>query len=367
MSIESGSKNTFNNIDNIPITDLSQDITGGTNINITSPIVINTVDSPSFTDLTLTGNFTMPASTATVGVIKSDSNNFIHNFGVGNNFFSGVDAGNLTNTTANCTGVGFNALNAVTSGGNNAAFGSNALSSNTSGNQNTAIGDLAMFVCITGAQNTAVGEFSLRNNLGSFNTAVGRGCMSQVTSGGGNTAMGSQAGDAVNTGSNMTLIGRDANPTVGSFTNCMALGFNASVNSSNKVRIGDNFTTVIEGQVDWTFTSDENMKENFVHVDGQEMLEKLSELPLTSWNYKGHDKSLWRHYGPTAQSWYKLFGTDDIGHFNGSVNTSICGGDISGVLLSCVKELNGKLSKLEKRCKIQNYKIIRLRELVDSK
>ena len=43
MSIESGSKNTFNNIDNIPITDLSQDITGGTNITTSgqAPIVIN--------------------------------------------------------------------------------------------------------------------------------------------------------------------------------------------------------------------------------------------------------------------------------------------------------------------------------------
>src|SRR5205807_9611153 len=47
--------------------------------------------------LEITGNFRLPASTASAGVIKSGANRFIHNFGA-NNFFAGANAGNLNPT-----------------------------------------------------------------------------------------------------------------------------------------------------------------------------------------------------------------------------------------------------------------------------
>ncbi|MCJ7458489.1 MAG: hypothetical protein MUP17_05820, partial [candidate division Zixibacteria bacterium] len=81
--------------------------------------------------LELTGNFRLPPSTASVGVIKSGADRFIHNFGT-DNFFAGVNAGNFTLSGAGGnTGVGRDALQALTTGYYNTAMGLNALDSNT--------------------------------------------------------------------------------------------------------------------------------------------------------------------------------------------------------------------------------------------
>jgi len=78
------------------------------------------------------------------------------------------------------------------------------------------------------------------------------------------------------------------------------------VSASNKIRLGNPSVTVIEGQVDFTFTSDMTKKENFQPVDGEEVLRKLSTLNLTSWNYIGHDPKQFRHYGPMGQEFFRL-------------------------------------------------------------
>ena len=36
-------------------------------------------------------------------------------------------------------------------------------------------------------------------------------------------------------------------------------------------------------------------------------------MTLESWNYKGHDPSQFRHYGPTAQEFFAAFGDDGFG------------------------------------------------------
>ena len=183
-------------------------------------------------------NLNLPTSTASVGIIRSNGGRYIHNFGATSNFFAGVDAGNLTMTGSQNTGIGFNALAANTSGNTNVAVGNNALSLNTSGGINTAIGDLAMAANTTGAQCTAVGEFALRNNTvvsASFNTAVGRGALSQTTTGGSNTALGSQAGDLNTIGTGITCIGKDADVSGNNLTNATSLGLTAVVNASTSV------------------------------------------------------------------------------------------------------------------------------------
>src|SRR5262245_42409383 len=83
--------------------------------------------------------------------------------------------------------------------------------------------------------------------------------------------------------------------------------------ANNKIRLGNNAVTVIEGQVAFTFPSEKTQKENFQPVDGEEVLGKISGLELSSWNFIGHDPKEFRHYGPMAQDFYAAFGHDGVG------------------------------------------------------
>jgi hypothetical protein len=56
----------------------------------------------------------------------------------------------------------------------------------------------------------------------------------------------------------------------GNLNNATAIGYDARVNASNKIRLGNTQVTVIEGQVQFTASSDRTKKENFKPVDGEE-------------------------------------------------------------------------------------------------
>jgi hypothetical protein len=95
----------------------------------------------------------------------------------------------------------------------------------------------------------------------------------------------------------------------------------------------------------WTNASDRNLKENFKAVDGEELLSRVSELPITEWNYKGDADN--RHIGPTAQDFKSTFGV-------GSDGKSISTIDPSGVALAAIQqlireneELRARVAKLE--------------------
>ena len=120
-------------------------------------------------------------------------------------------------------------------------------------------------------------------------------------------------------------------------TNATAIGANAVVNASNKVRIGNSSVTVIEGQVAYTFSSDRNKKESFQPVDGEEVLRKIRQFNLTSWNYIGQDAKTLRHYGPMAQDFYEAFGHDAIGTVG--TPTTINSGDMAGIMIIAIKAL----------------------------
>jgi hypothetical protein len=81
----------------------------------------------------------------------------------------------------------------------------------------------------------------------------------------------------------------------------------------------------------WTDASDRNLKENFAPVDGKEVLARLAELPITTWNYRAEDPTI-RHMGPSAQDFYAAFalGQDD---------THIASLDTSGVALAAIQGL----------------------------
>jgi len=226
----------------------------------------------------------------------------------------------------------------------------NALTSNTDGDFNTAVGSLALSSNTEGFDNAAVGADALRENTtGELNTAVGSQALLDNTTGSQNTALGEAALGSNTTGSGNTALGFGADVNLGPFgfpiDNATAIGARARVDASNKIRLGDTNVTVIEGQVSFTASSDANLKENFLAVDGEEVLEKIREFNLQSWNFKGHDPSQFRHYGPTAQEFYAAFGKDDIGAIG--TDTTINSGDMDGILMTAIQALEERTADLE--------------------
>ena len=161
--------------------------------------------------LEITGNFRLPATTATTGIIYSGGNPFIHNYGSWNTFV-GEDAGNFS-----MTGYG-----------------------------NTAVGEYAFDENTTGAWNTAVGYDALdRNESGHYNTAVGSNALDYNTASD-NTAVGHSALDTNVTGWRNTALGSESDVSTANLFNATAIGYAAIVDASNKVRIGNTFVTAVE-------------------------------------------------------------------------------------------------------------------------
>lgn len=88
------------------------------------------------------------------------------------NYFVG-NSGNLSATGTDNSGIGNNALQALTSGLNNYAGSTQALYNLQSGSANTILGFDAGFNLVSGNNNTSVGYFSLFNTTGSGNVAYG--------------------------------------------------------------------------------------------------------------------------------------------------------------------------------------------------
>jgi len=226
--------------------------TFGTSISIGSNDSFSTSIRTSGTDrltISATGgvsvltNLDLPNTTTSVGLITKAANRFIHNFGT-NNTFMGVNAGNLTLTTAtNNIGIGISALSSLTTGSNNVAVGNNVLTANTTGSNNTALGYQALLNNASGS-NTAVGSNALNaNTIGYNNVGVGFNSLTVTSTGINNTAVGVealknnttdnlvavgfQALALNNTGTNNTAVGTQALAANTSGTNNTAVGFNA--------------------------------------------------------------------------------------------------------------------------------------------
>jgi hypothetical protein len=91
----------------------------------------------------------------------------------------------------------------------------------------------------------------------------------------------------------------------------------------------------------WSNASDAALKENFTEIDPIEILDKISRLPVTQWNYK-NDGSGIKHIGPTAQDFYRIFGIGE-----GERTTSTI--DPAGVALAAIKALGEKTAELERK------------------
>jgi trimeric autotransporter adhesin len=297
-------------------------------------------------------------------------------------------------------GVGYGTLYRNTAGSNNVAIGAYALHDNTTGDYNAAFGDSAMFNNTTGYQNSAFGYDALQSNkTGFYNAAFGRTALYNNTNGDRNAAFGVDALRENVSGFQNTACGNSAlkenlvgdynsalgyfsGPDVGltSLNNTTAIGYNAKVSTSNTMAFGDaavdrwafgitttNANHALEVGVNatdgngayltqggtWTNTSDMNKKEDFSEIIGNELLQKISQLSIQRWKYKGTNEY---HIGPTAQEFYTLFnvGTDDKG-----ISTV----DPAGIALAAIKEQQRLIEKqnelilqLEKRIEVLERK-----------
>ncbi|MDR0926720.1 MAG: tail fiber domain-containing protein [Ignavibacteria bacterium] len=99
----------------------------------------------------------------------------------------------------------------------------------------------------------------------------------------------------------------------------------------------------------WATASDSTLKENFIFADGNYFLQKIANMRLGSWNYKGESPKEMRHYGAMAQDIFSAFGKDAFGTIGNSTN--INSADMDGIMMIAIKELiqqnNAKQQEIE--------------------
>lgn len=273
--------------------------------------------------ITTTGNNNTAAGYNSLA--NNSTGNFNTSAGSGSLFSNTTGSGNtatgvssLYNNTAGTrnTATGVNVLFSNTTGEENTAVGYNSLYTNTTGSHNTVSGVSSMIANITGNNNTATGHSTLASNTsgsdnstfgvvslasnttGIGNTASGAAALYSNTTGSDNTATGHDALVTNVTGSNNTAFGAFANVTTDGLDNATAIGYNAAVDASNKVRIGNTAVTSIGGQVGWTTFSDGRFKRNIKeNVQGLQFINSLR--PVT---YSVDVVGLNNHYRKAANA-----------------------------------------------------------------
>ncbi len=104
-------------------------------------------------------------------------------------------------------------------------------------------------------------------------------------------------------------------------------------------------------------TSDRNVKEQFAAINPREILDRVVNLPISSWNFKTDGST--RHIGPMAQDFYAAFnvGTDD---------KHIATVDEGGVALAAIQGLNEKLKEKDAEIEAMEKRLAGLEELIKS-
>ena len=155
------------------------------------------------------------------------------------------------------------------------------------------------------------------------------------------TAMGKFAS---NNGFSGTFIWSDGSATASADTFRNTANNEFAVRASGGVRFRTNLggTTgcnLPAGSGVFNCTSSRTTKENFLAVDGDDVLNRLRKVPVSSWNYITEGSQV-RHLGPMAEDFHQAFGL-------GTDNKSIGVQDLAGVSLVAVKALEARATKLQ--------------------
>ena len=229
------------------------------------------------------------------------------------------------------------------------------LDANANGESSFAIGNL---VYVGGTNAIGIG-----NNLsvgGSYALALGNnniaGGSNSTTIGNGSTASGAYSttlGNYVSTSNFNGAFAIGDNSTTTVMQSFVANGFRARFAGGYRLLSNSAATVGVVLLPDgnsWGAVSDVKLKENFIPVDGESFLKKISAIPLTTWNYKGQDAKLLRHYGPMAQDFYNAFGRDDLGEIG--CDSIINQQDFLGVNFIGVQALEKRTTRLQNQLDI---------------
>jgi trimeric autotransporter adhesin len=135
-----------------------------------------------------------------------------------------------------------------------------------------------------------------------------------------------------------------------------------SLRAAGGIRLYSNATkttgvSVNAGGSSWNVISDRNRKDSFASVDLEDLLARISRLPITTWRYTGEADQTVRHIGPMAQDWQSLFkfSSDDK-----TINMS----DLDGVNLAGVKALEARTADQAARIHALEAELAELRAAV---
>ncbi|HSJ10475.1 MAG TPA: tail fiber domain-containing protein [Longimicrobiales bacterium] len=234
--------------------------------------------------------------------------------------------GNLTRASAFAT---FAFGDQVTvSGVDGAAFGASNTVSGTAGFSVGASNNCSGFTCVAmGYTTTATGQGSIAIGYrvtadANYAVALGHRASANGRSGSFTWADGSTTDSLENSANN-------------SFQTRAAGGYRLYTNATTTTGVA-----IAAGGSSWTVISDRNRKQDFLAVDGEDLLASLRSVPVTKWRYiDEEDRSTW-HIGPMAQDWHSAFrlGSDPL-----TINMS----DLDGVNLAAVQALERRTTQLD--------------------
>jgi prevent-host-death family protein len=107
-----------------------------------------------------------------------------------------------------------------------------------------------------------------------------------------------------------------------------------------------------QGSGSWASLSDRNAKDDFVPVDGREVLSRLMTVPINTWSYKTQDPAI-RHMGPVAQD-FAVFGVGEDDQYINMI-------DADGVALAAIQGLYAMLQEKDGRIQAQQQQITALK------
>jgi hypothetical protein len=124
---------------------------------------------------------------------------------------------------------------------------------------------------------------------------------------------------------------------------------------SVELTLGSTGNMVIAGTL--TQGSSREIKTNFASLDPQEVLSRVSTLPVSLWSYKTESEV--RHVGPMAEDFHQAFGL-------GADDKHIAPGDQAGVALLAVQGLNRVVQEKDKEIADLKSRIETLEKLVQT-
>lgn len=232
------------------------------------------------------------------------------------------------------------------SGKNSTAMGENTTAS---GNYSTALGRETQAV---GINAIAMGYNTYA--IGQYSTAMGRRTTANADY---STAMGNYVTTGTNSGS--FIIGDNSTTTYFSpngnntFTTRFANGYSLYTNSGGTLGV-----RLLASANSWTTISDSTRKENFIHSNGEAVLNAVAQMRIGTWNYKTQDSKSNRHWGVMAQDFYKHFGHDVLGTIGN--DTSIATADFDGVSFAAIKALEERTRRFSTSLELTNQKMATL-------